>query len=143
MGKTRRKDETRKSPKHLHVVGEGNLALLVANDGESNLAASHLSNVLDPAIVRLNSVGRETNQLDTALGELGLKLGKGTELGGADGGEVLGVGEEDDPAVANELVEVNLALGGVGLEVGGLGAEAEGSRSSHYWLWRMEKVGFV
>lgn len=117
---------------YLHVVGEGDLALLVANDGKVDVAAGDLGNVLDPAVVGLDGVGREANQLDAALGELGLELGKGAELGGADGGVVLGVGEEDDPAVADELVEVNLALGGLGLEVGGLGAEADGgSGSSH------------
>jgi hypothetical protein len=35
------------------------------------------------------------------------------------------VGEEDDPVVADELMEVNRARGGVGLEVGGGSAQAE------------------
>jgi hypothetical protein len=35
------------------------------------------------------------------------------------------VGEQDDPVVADELMEVNRAGGGVGLEVGRSGAEAE------------------
>jgi len=33
--------------------------------------------------------------------------------------------EQDDPVVADELVEVDGALGGLGLEVGGLAAQAE------------------
>ena len=70
-------------------------------------------------------VGRETNQLGTTLGELGLKLGEGAELGGADRGVVLGVGEEDDPVVTDELMEVDRAVGGVGLEVGGNSAQTE------------------
>lgn len=74
----------------------------------------------------VDGVGRETDELDATLGELGLELGKGAELGGADGRVVLGVGEEDDPVVADELVEVNGALCGLGLEVGGSGAETEG-----------------
>ena len=40
-----------------------------------------------------NGVGRQTDQLDAALGELGLELCKGAELGGADGGVVFWVGE--------------------------------------------------
>lgn len=36
--------------------------------------------------------------------------------------------EEDDPVVADELVEVNGAVGGLGLEVGGNAAEAETRR---------------
>jgi hypothetical protein len=41
-----------------------------------------------------------------------------------------GVGEEDGPAVANVIVELDGTVGGVGLEVGGSGAEtkAEGER---------------
>jgi len=35
------------------------------------------------------------------------------------------VGEQDDPVVADELVEVNGTSGGDGLEVGGNTAEAE------------------
>ena len=70
-------------------------------------------------------VGRKANQLGTTLGELGLKLGEGAELGGADRGVVLGVGEEDDPVVTDELMEVDRAVGGVGLEVGGNSAQTE------------------
>lgn len=73
----------------------------------------------------LDCVCGQTNQLDTTLGELGLELGEGAELGGADGRVVFGVGEEDDPVVADELVEVDGTLGGFGLEVGGDGAQAE------------------
>ena len=116
-----------------HVVGESDLALLVANDGELEVGARDLVNVLDPATVAVDGVGRETDELDTTLGELGLELSEGTELGGADGGVVLGVGEEDDPAVANELVEVNGTTGGLSLEVGRNAAEAEGLRTvSHF-----------
>ena len=82
----------------------------------------------------LNSVGRETDQLDTTLGELRLELGESTELSGADGGVVLGVREEDDPVVADELVEVNVSLGGLGLEVGGGRAQTKRSRSRHFVL---------
>ena len=74
-------------------------------------------------------VGREADQLDAALGELGLEAGHLAELGRAHGGVVLGVREEDDPAVADELMEVDGAGGGVGLEVGGNGAQAEAARA--------------
>lgn len=115
----------------LHVVEERNLSLLVANDGESDVAASNLRNVLDPALVGLDGVGGETNGLDASLLELGAELGHGTELGGADGSVILRVREENDPVVANELVEVDGALGGLGLEVGGNGAQTKGSGRSH------------
>ena len=81
----------------------------------------------------LNSVCAQADELGVPLGELGLELSEGAELGGADGGVVLGVGEEDDPVVANELMEVNGATGGLSLEVRRGGAEAEGLRTvSHF-----------
>jgi len=40
------------------------------------------------------------------------------------------VGEEDDPSVTNEVVEIDGALGGVGLEVWGDGTETETGRKS-------------
>jgi hypothetical protein len=108
-----------------HVVGVGDLALLVGDDGELDGAAGDLGDVLDPALVGADGVGREADELDAALGELGLELGDFAELGGADGRVVLGVREEDDPVVADELVEVDGAVGRLGLEVGRDGAEAE------------------
>ena len=108
-----------------HVVGVGNLALRVGNDGELELGASNLVDVLDPGVVRVDTVGTETNHLDTTGRELGLELGESTELGGTDGSEVIRVGEEDSPVVANVVVEGDLTVGGLGLEVGGSRAETE------------------
>lgn len=61
----------------------------------------------------------QTNHLDVALLEFILQLGESTQLGGADGGKVGRVGEEDGPAVSDKLVKVNVAVGGLGREVGG------------------------
>ena len=92
-----------------HVVGEGNLPLLVADDRESQLTARDLVDVLYPTAMALNSVGAQSDELDVALGELGLELREGTQLGGADRSVVLRVGEQDDPLVANEVVELDRA----------------------------------
>jgi len=46
-------------------------------------------------------------------------------VGGRGARAYLWVGEENDPVVANELVEVNGALGGLGLEVGGSAAQTK------------------
>lgn len=68
-----------------------------------------------------------------------------TELGRADGGEVLGVREQHRPRVALPLVEVERAVGGLCGEVGCLVAESDG----HGFLldrWSMivrRWVGFV
>jgi hypothetical protein len=84
-----------------------------------------LVDILDPSSMRLNGVGRETDQLDSTLGELGLELSKGPELSGADGSVIFWVGEENNPLVTDELVEVDRALSGLGLEVGGNGTQTE------------------
>jgi len=102
-----------------HVIEVGDFSLLITDDWEAQLAARDLIDILDPSSVGLDGVGGKTDQLDTALGELGLELSEGTELGGADGSVVFWVREEDNPVVANKLVEVNGASGGVGLEVRG------------------------
>jgi hypothetical protein len=121
---------------NLHVVGKSDLPLLVADDGEAELGPGDLIDVLDPATVALDGVCAQADELGVPLGELGLKLGEGAELGGADGSVILGVGEEDDPVVTNELVEVNGTTGGLGLEVGRGGAEAEGLRTvSHFGVF--------
>lgn len=100
-----------------HVVEKCNLSLFVTNDRELQVTATDLVDILDPATVALNGVCRQTNQFDTPFCEFWLQLCKSTQLGGANRGIVFGVGEEDDPVVADELVEVNGAFGGVGLEV--------------------------
>ena len=74
----------------------------------------------------VDGIDGEADDLGAALGELRFEVGDGAELGGADGGEVLGVREEDGPAVADPLVEVDGAVGGFGGEVGGGVVDAEG-----------------
>ena len=137
-----------------HVVKVGNLAVVVGNDGEGQVSVVDLVDVLDPGMVRVDVVGTQSNELDAEGSELGLELGKGTKLGGADGGEVIlqlsdfgytfslfeltrrtyRVREENNPAVADELVEVDGTLGSLSLEVGGSRAQTEGNTlgSGHY-----------
>jgi len=86
-----------------HVVEIGNFAALVSDNGEFQLAARDLVDVLDPSSMTLNRVGRKANEFRAPLGELGLELRESTELRGADGCVVFWVGEQDDPFVANEL----------------------------------------
>lgn len=72
-----------------HVVEVGDLALGVGDDGELEVGAGNLVNVLDPLLVGVDVVGTQTDELDTTSSELRLELGEGTELGGTDGGEVI------------------------------------------------------
>lgn len=110
---------------HSHIISIGDLSLLVSNDWEAQFTSRDLINIFDPSTMALDRVCRETNQLDTTLGELWLELSEGAQLGGADGRVVFWVGEENDPVVADELVKVNWTRGGFGLEVWGDGAETE------------------
>ena len=66
-----------------------------------------------------NIFAYKTNHLDIALLKFVLQGSKGTKLRGANRCEVRGVGEEDGPAVADELVEVNVAMCGLGCEIRG------------------------
>ncbi|KAH3660715.1 hypothetical protein OGATHE_005047 [Ogataea polymorpha] len=115
-----------------HVVLQSDLSFRVGNDWESKLGAGHLINVLDPGLVRVGTVSRQTNELHTPLGELWLQFGKSTKLGGADWGEVVWVREQNSPRVANVLVERNWAVRGVGREVWSNRSESE---CSVVWLW--------
>lgn len=67
----------------------------------------------------------QSDQLDTTSSELGLELGKSTQLGSTDGSKVIRVREEHDPVVANEVVEGDVPGGSLSVEVGGNRAETE------------------
>src|SRR5690606_9963601 len=83
-----------------------------------------LLDVGGPLVVIVDRVDAEADHLDVALVEFGLELGHRAQLGGADRGEVPGVGEEHAPGVAEPLVEADASGGGVGFEVGGAAAES-------------------
>lgn len=110
-----------------HVVQVQHFQLLVSNDGELELGpiSHHFLDVLDPLLVRGDPFRQQPNQLDASLVELRLQLGEGAQFGGAHGGEVGGVGEQDGPLVADPVVEVDFPLGGVDVEVGRLGAKSD------------------
>lgn len=108
-----------------HIIQIRHLALLVPDDRKAQLGVADLVDVFDPAAVGVDGVGGQADELGVALCEFGLEAGEGAELGGADGGVVFRVREEDDPGVADEGVEVDGAVGGFGFEVGRCAAEAE------------------
>lgn len=116
-----------------HVVQIRNFSLLVANDWKFQIRARDLVDILDPSSMAVDGVGREADQLDAPLGEFGFQFRERAQLGGADGRVVLGVREEDDPLVSDELVEINGAVGRVGLKIRGGGAQAQtgGFESAH------------
>ena len=70
----------------------------------------------------VDGIDAQPDQLDAALVEFRLQLGERAEFGGADRGEILRMREQQRPAVADPVVELDLALGGFGLEIRGHGA---------------------
>lgn len=72
-----------------HVVEVGDLAVVVGNDGEGEVGVVDLVDVLDPGVVRVDVVGTQSDELDAEGSELRLELGESTELGGADGSEIV------------------------------------------------------
>src|SRR4029450_4790360 len=70
------------------------------------------------------------DHLAVALRELVLELGSPAQLGGADRCEVLRVGKQDCPLLADPVVKLDAPFGGVLLEVGRDVADS----NRHRWL---------
>lgn len=123
-----------------HVIQESDLAVSISDDGELQVGRGHFVDVLDPFAVGADIIGalveiaglvgalqygeastNQANHLNTALLKLAFHLRKSTKLCSAYRSEIRGVRKEDSPAIADELVEVDLALGGQSLEVRGYG----------------------
>jgi hypothetical protein len=58
-----------------------------------------------------------SHDFHAALFELGIDLRHVAELGGADRGKILRVREQHHPVAADEVVELDLAFGGLGFEI--------------------------
>lgn len=100
--------------------GCGHDTIRVGDEGEVQGRALGLLDVADPAHVGLHVVHAQAGHLHVALVELALELRNVSELGGADRGEVRGMGEQDAPTVTQPLMEVDGAVGGLyGCSYGG------------------------
>ncbi len=100
---------------HVEQLGHGHVG--VADHRVVRLVSLGLLDVLGPLAMVLDRVDAEPDDLAVALLELGLEPGHVAQLGRADRREVLRVGEQDRPAVADPLVEVDRAFRGLGREV--------------------------
>jgi hypothetical protein len=108
-----------------HVIELGDLQLGVADEWVVDLVSADIFDVLLPLAVAVDGVDGEADDLGVALRELLFEACHGAELGGADGREVLGVGEENGPAVPDPFMEVDCALRGLGGEIGSNIVDAE------------------
>ena len=109
-----------------HAVELGDREIPVGDDRVVDLRPLGLLDVGEPARMGVARVDAQADELGVALGELGLDLRHVAELGGADRGEVLGVGKQDRPLVADPLVKTDLALRRFSGEVGSSVVEAKG-----------------
>lgn len=101
-----------------HTIHLSNISARVSDDGVGELSQVVVRlDVIDPAMVRLHAITRQSDQLDSSLGELLAESLDSAQLSGADRSEVSGVGEEDGPALSYPGVEINLSLGGLSREV--------------------------
>src|SRR5882724_11197051 len=78
----------------------------------------------------VDGIDAESHQLDAALVEFRLKLGQGAKLGGRHRSEILRVREQQCPAVADPVMEFELAVGRFSLEIRGNTAKLQ----SHIYL---------
>jgi hypothetical protein len=79
----------------------------------------------DQPRVGFDGVHAHADELGVALGELIFPPGEIAQLGGAHGGEVGWVGEENASPITEVLVQADLPLSGLGGEVGGSVAQLD------------------
>jgi len=114
-----------------HVVEISNLSVLVTDDWESQGGTRHLIDVIDPAIVGLNCVCRQANELDISLVEFWLKFCKGTKLSCANWSIILRMGEKNAPAVTDKIVKVDGTRSSHGIEIWSNTSETKGGSTFH------------
>src|SRR4029077_2479906 len=98
--------------------------------------------VLGPFLVVVHRIDAEADDLGVALVEFGLELRHVAKLGGADRREILGMGEQDRPAIADEVVEIDRTLGRIRREIRrfGIDSERHGHASSIGMGWPAAKT---
>ena len=109
-----------------HVVELRDLQVGVGDHRVVDGRALGLLDVLDPAAVIRHRVDGEADDLGVALGEFGLDPRHVAELGRAHRRVVLRVREQDRPAVADPVVEMDRPLRRFGGEIGGNVVDAQG-----------------
>jgi hypothetical protein len=85
-----------------------------------------LLDVGEPAGMTFGRIHAQSDELGVTLCELGLDLGHVAEFRGADGREVLWMGEQDPPSVADPLMEIDRSLRGLSGEIGRDVVDAKG-----------------
>src|SRR5260370_40490631 len=108
-----------------HVVQLRYLEIGVADHRIIRRRTLRLLDVFRPFRVLVDGIDAKPHQLDAALVEFRLQLRERAELGGADRREILRVREQKRPAVADPVMEFDLAFGGFSVEIRGYCAYLE------------------
>ena len=108
-----------------HVIQLGDLEFRVADHGVVHLVALRFFDVRGPLAVAAHRVHAQPDDLAIALLEFRLQPGHVAQFGGAHRRKVLGMREQDGPAVADPFVEVDRALRSFGREIGSFVVDAQ------------------
>lgn len=80
----------------------------------------------------LDRIGREADQLDTPLSELGFVPGQSRKLCSAHWSIIFRVGEEDSPFITHPLVKVDHTGCRLGYKIGGDRSKAQTGATGQY-----------
>ena len=101
-----------------HVVQLGDFELRVANHRIVHFVSLGFFDVDCPLAVTAHRIDAQSDNLAITLLKLGLQTGHIAKFRGAHRGEILGMGEQNGPAIADPFVKIDTALRGLGSEIG-------------------------
>ncbi|MCY1367991.1 hypothetical protein D9M69_549490 [compost metagenome] len=107
------------------VVEVRDFAVGVIQDRKVDHGVLGFVDVLDPPVVRIHRVHRQSDGLDAARCELILELGGEAQFSRAHRREVRWMGKQHAPTIAQPLMETDGAGAGVLFEIGGDIAKSE------------------
>ena len=90
-----------------HVVKPCDPAVGIGHDGKRDGGVLRVVDVLDPEKMLCDAICRQAKRFYIALLELGGQLRCPSDLGRADGGEIAGVAEEEDPSLVDPVVKAD------------------------------------
>src|SRR5215472_15535327 len=118
------------------------MEIRIRDDGVVRGVPLGLLDVLGPGFVVVGRVDRQAHDLDVSQSEGGLDVRHVAEFGGADGREVLRMGEQHRPGVPDPVVKPDRPLGRLRLEVRCCVADLESHLTAPLWsldLWWSER----
>src|SRR3546814_1605432 len=125
------------------VTGVQTCALPIFSDHRKvELLALRFFNVVFPFVMGFDRIDGKTDRLHIALVPFRAQAGNFAQLRRADGREVLGMAEEQTPAISEPFVKANAALSAVLLEIGGNLPRSEEHTSELQSLMRISYAVF-